>query len=57
MTMSTSKPTNANESTDRPFLKAVDVAGQVWRHPNPAELYRFVAARDELLKVIATGRR
>jgi hypothetical protein len=54
--MSTSRPANANGTSDRTAFKVVDVAGRIWRHTNPVELYRFVAARNELLKVIALGR-
>jgi hypothetical protein len=53
--MSTSKPTSAEPTRDRPATKAVDVAGTVWRHPCPAELYRFIKLRNDLLKTIIAG--
>jgi hypothetical protein len=32
--------------------KVADAAGKMWRHDNPAELYRWVSHRNELLKTI-----
>jgi hypothetical protein len=34
-----------------------DDAGQVWRHDNPAELYRWVSHRNELIRTIAVATR
>jgi hypothetical protein len=50
--MSSSKPANIIKMPDRPATKAIDVAGKVWHHPNPAELYRFLESRNDLLKTI-----
>ena len=33
-------------------VHAVDATGQVWGHPNPIELYRFIRARNQLLATI-----
>jgi hypothetical protein len=38
-----------------PAAKVVDAAGQAWRHDNPAELYRWVSRRNELLRTIAVA--
>jgi hypothetical protein len=35
--------------------RVADAAGQVWRHSNPAELYRWVCRRNDLLRTIADG--
>jgi hypothetical protein len=35
--------------------KVVDADGQVWRHDNPAELYRWISRRNELLRTIAVA--
>lgn len=43
------------DETPAPTLKAVDDAGQLWRHVNPAELYRWVSRRNELLQTIAVA--
>jgi hypothetical protein len=56
-TMSISKPAHMNEAKDLPAFKAVDVAGQVWRHSNLAELYRFLKKRNDLLKTIIASQR
>ncbi len=38
----------------RPVAVA-DVAGAVWGHPNPAELYRWISRRNALLETIAVA--
>jgi hypothetical protein len=45
-------PTLTRRAHTTPPLKAVDVAGRVWAHHNPAELYRWVSRRNELLRAI-----
>jgi hypothetical protein len=55
--MSTFKPANTVPAQDRPATTAIDVAGQVWRHHNPAELYRFIRSRNDLLKTISASQR
>lgn len=32
---------------------AADVAGMLWSHSNPAELYRWISRRNDLLRTIA----
>lgn len=39
-----------------PFQVAVaDTAGMVWAHSNPAELYRWISLRNDLLKSISVA--
>jgi hypothetical protein len=33
-------------------IRVVDRGGRVWSHHNPAELYRWVSRRNELLRTI-----
>jgi hypothetical protein len=54
--MTVPRPANS-PARDPKFTRAVDIAGQVWRHHNPAELYRFIRSRNELLKAIGASRR
>jgi hypothetical protein len=54
-TMSASRPVTVEESRHRDLTRAVDLAGQVWVHPDPIELYRFIRARNLLLEAILTG--
>lgn len=45
---------------DRPRMsitRAVDAAGRVWLHCNPAELHRWVSRRNELLRTIVVASR
>ena len=46
-------------STDRTVgslpVAIADADGMVWAHSNPAELYRWVSRRNELLKTIAAA--
>jgi hypothetical protein len=55
--MSTSRPANTDREQDRPPTAAVDLAGHVWRHPNPVELFRFLISRNDLLRTIGASRR
>jgi hypothetical protein len=45
----------ANPSGRGGLTRAVDARGQVWVHPDPLELYRFIRARNRLLAAIAAG--
>ena len=36
-------------------VAVVDDAGMVWAHANPAELYRWIAGRNDLLGTIAVA--
>jgi hypothetical protein len=43
---------------NRPMASTVrDDAGLVWRHDNPAELYRWVSHRNDLIRTIAVATR
>jgi hypothetical protein len=48
-------------SPRRPRLEArtptrvVDRSGQVWVHPDPLHLHRWIARRNELLRVVAVA--
>jgi len=55
--MASHKPARTNKAIDWPAIKAVDVAGQVWRHPNSAKLFRFIKSRNDLLKTIIARQR
>jgi len=55
--MSAPRPANKDTTRDRPANAAIDVAGQIWRHHNPVELYRFIKSRNDLLKAIIAGQR
>jgi hypothetical protein len=50
--MSVSKPSTVEGPPDRCVLKAVDLRGRVWVHHDPLRLYRFIRARNSLLKTI-----
>ncbi len=38
-----------------PEVAVADTAGMVWGHSNPAELYRWIALRNNLLSTIAVA--
>ncbi len=39
----------------RDSLQVADAAGMVWGHSNPAELYRWISRRNDLLRTIAAA--
>jgi hypothetical protein len=49
--MNSTDPRRDNHPISR--TKVIDDAGAVWWHSNPAELYRWVCRRNELLRTIA----
>ena len=42
-------------SLDGLEVAVTDAAGMVWTHSNPAELYRWISRRNDLLKSIAVA--
>jgi hypothetical protein len=55
--MPASSPAGPETRSDIQTFRAIDLGGRVWEHPNPAELYRFLSARNELLRTIGAGSR
>lgn len=47
--------TTACPAVTAPDLMARDAAGTVWAHANPAELYRWISRRNDLLSTIAVA--
>jgi hypothetical protein len=57
LTMPVSGPARHEPKSDVEAFRAIDLGGQVWAHPNPAELYRFLVVRNELLRTIVAESR
>jgi hypothetical protein len=55
--MSVSKPAAVEVSPDRRAIRAADARGRVWIHHDPVRLYRFIRARNSLLKTIEANAR
>jgi hypothetical protein len=47
------RPRQADSRNPVSSTLAIDAAGRLWRHDNPAELYRWVSRRNDLLRTIA----